>query len=149
MKGSIRMTKDVIISIKGLQTENREEGPIEVISPGKYHYVDGKHEVYYEEIDEEETGEKGIVKNIVRIGPHTVEVLKTGMNNSHMIFVENEKNITYYHTPFGEIMVGLDTTDFKLVEEENAIGVKLKYDLEMNQNFVSECSITIKILSKE
>ncbi len=45
-------------------------------------------------------------------------------------------------------MVGLDTTEFKLVEEENAIGVLLKYGLEMNQNFVSECNITIKIISK-
>lgn len=143
------MTKDVIISIKGLQNETEDDGPVEVISSGIYHYVDGKHEVYYEEIDEEETGEKGITKNIIRIGPHTVEVLKTGMNNTHMVFVENEKNITYYNTPFGEIMVGLDTTEFKLVEEKNAIGVILKYGLEMNQNFVSECNITIKVIAKE
>ena len=142
------MTKDVIIAIKGMQNGMEDDGPVEVISSGIYHYVDGKHEVYYEEIDEGETGEKGITKNIIRIGPHTVEVLKTGINNTHMVFVENEKNITYYNTPFGEIMVGLDTTEFKLVEEENAIGVLLKYGLEMNQNFVSECNITIKIISK-
>lgn len=143
------MTKDVIISVKGLQNETEDDGPIEVISSGIYHYVDGKHEIYYEEIEEEETGEKGITRNIIRIGPHSVEVLKTGINNIHMVFVENEKNITYYNTPFGEIMVGLDTTEFRLLEEEDAIGVRLKYGLEMNQNFVSECVVTIKVIAKE
>ena len=38
------MTKDVLLSIKGLQIgENEQNDTIEVISPGDYYFRNGKH----------------------------------------------------------------------------------------------------------
>ena len=45
------MTKDVLLSIKGLQIgENEQNDTIEVISPGDYYFRNGKHFFMYEEV---------------------------------------------------------------------------------------------------
>ena len=47
------MTKDVLLSIKGLQIgENEQNDTIEVISPGDYYFRNGKHFFMYEEVME-------------------------------------------------------------------------------------------------
>ena len=49
------MTKDVLVSVSGLQTavndmESYDEGPIEVVSAGTYFFKDGKHFIFFEEV---------------------------------------------------------------------------------------------------
>ena len=52
------MTKDVLLSIKGLQIgENEQNDTIEVISPGDYYFRNGKHFFMYEEVME---GQKAV-----------------------------------------------------------------------------------------
>ena len=47
------MTKDVLLSIKGLQIgENEQNDTIEVISPGDYYFRNGRHFFMYEEVME-------------------------------------------------------------------------------------------------
>ena len=46
-----RMTKDILISISGLQVSpENESDTVEVISPGEYYYRNDKHFVVYEEV---------------------------------------------------------------------------------------------------
>lgn len=143
------MTKDVIVSIKGLQFESDENEPVEVVSVGQYYRKNEKHYILYEEIVEEEQGYAEIMKNTIKISENSLEVLKKGSNNTHMIFEENKKNTTYYNTPFGQLIIGIDTTGFKLVEKENMIGIKVRYNLEINYSHISDCEILIKIIAKE
>ena len=47
------MTKDVIVSISGLQMPAEGEAePVEVITVGDYYQKNGKHYVLYEEVNE-------------------------------------------------------------------------------------------------
>lgn len=141
------MTKEVIISIKGLQFVEEEEEAVELISVGNYSFQDGTHIVEYEEIEEAE-GTKGITQNTISITPKQVEILRGGMNNVQMLFEENCKNLTYYQTPFGELLIGINTTKIRIAEREDRIMVMLEYGLEINYNHVSDCKITIKIAQK-
>ena len=60
------MTKDVLLSIKGLQIgENEQNDTIEVISPGDYYFRNGKHFFMYEEVME---GQKESTRNMIKIG---------------------------------------------------------------------------------
>ena len=46
------MTKDVIISIRGLQVlvdENGEQEPVEVLNTGQYYYKNHQHYILYDE----------------------------------------------------------------------------------------------------
>lgn len=93
------MTKDVLLSIKGLQIgENEQNDTIEVISPGDYYFRNGKHFFMYEEVME---GQKESTRNMIKVRDNYMELTKKGAVNVHMIFEKNKKNITYYNTPYG------------------------------------------------
>lgn len=142
------MTKDVIVSIAGLQFEVDQDEALEVISPGEYYYRNGKHYIIYDEIDLNQEGEKGISKSTIKISPDQIEIMKKGLSNVHMVFELGKKNMTYYHTPVGNLMIGLDTTKLDVVEKENEIGINMEYGLDVNYNYISECSIKIKVSGK-
>ncbi len=39
----------------------------------------------------------------------------------HMVFEEKQKNMTYYDTPFGNLLVGLATNKVDVKEEEEKL----------------------------
>ena len=62
------MTKEVLVSISGLQFEldEKETEAIEVICPGEYYFRNGKHYIIYEELIEEE-GINAVTKCTLKI----------------------------------------------------------------------------------
>lgn len=143
------MTKDVLVSIKGLQFESGNDEAVEMIAPGEYYMRNGKHYVRYEEIIEGPEGDHDMSMNTVKIADNQVEIMKKGGSNVHMVFAENQKNLTYYTTPFGNLQIGIFTNHINIQEKEDVIEIKLRYDLEINQSFVSDCEITMFIMSKD
>lgn len=140
------MTKDVLVTIAGLQYEIDSEEPIEVITVGQYFCKNEKHYVLYDEILEEMNE---VCKNRIKISGDTVEILKTGASNVHMVFELGKKNLTYYNTPFGNLLIGIDTTKIVCSETEEAIELSIEYGLEVNYSHVSDCSITVKVAPKK
>lgn len=143
------MTKNVLISIAGLQFEMDQEEALEVISPGEYYYRNGKHYIIYDEVDCDYEGKKGISKSTIKISEEQIEIMKKGLSNVHMVFELGKKNMTYYQTPVGTLMIGLDTTKIDVVEKENEIGINMEYGLDVNYNYISDCSIQIKVSGKD
>jgi len=143
------MTKEVLISIKGLQFESGNDEAVEMIAPGEYYLRNGKHYVLYEEIVEDVSGEHELSQNTLKISKGQVEILKKGGSNVHMVFAENQKNTTFYTTPFGQLLIGTYTNHIEVKEKDEVIQIKLRYDLEINQSFVSDCEICIVIMAKE
>ncbi|WP_310603054.1 DUF1934 domain-containing protein [Anaerosporobacter sp.] len=140
------MTKDVLVTIAGLQFEVDSEEPIEVITAGQYFCKNEKHYILYEEILEDM---KAVCKNRIKISSDMVEILKTGASNVHMVFEVGKKNLTYYNTPFGNLLIGIDTTKIVCNESEDVIELNIEYGLEVNYSHVSECSITVKAATKK
>lgn len=139
------MTKHVIISIKGLQMMGKEEeDAIELISAGTYQEKDNQQIIEYEEVDEEN---QEITKVMLVIEDGHVEIRKSGVVQVHMIFEEKQKTTSRYHTPYGELIMGLDTTRIQKVITEDSMAVVLQYGLEINYNFIADCNIVIKVIS--
>ena len=143
------MTKDVLLTISGLQLAVQEDGagePIEVITPGDYYKRNEKHYVLYDEVME---GFEGTTQNVIKIAEDSLDITKKGVANVHMIFEKNKKNMTYYYTPFGSILIGIDAKRVQVAETEENIDVTVNYDLEVNYEFLANCNITVNIKSKE
>lgn len=141
------MTKDVLITISGLQFMDDEGNePVEVITAGEYYYRNGKHYILYDEVME---GFEGITKNRIKIGEDFMDISKKGVSNVHMSFKKNRKNLTSYQTPFGNLLIGIDARSLDIEEEEDAIDIKVEYDLEVNYEHLAECSLTMNVRSKE
>lgn len=141
------MTGDVLISVKGMHMLNSEqEEEIEVTSAGKYYFRNGRHYVLYEEITEDG---QAVIKNRVKLSKDCLEVQKKGPVNSNMIFRRGEKSTSWYGTPFGEMLIGIEVTDMQFAEQEDQIEVKVEYVLEMNYEHVSDAGIRLKIMAKD
>ncbi len=140
------MNKKVCIKITGLHgmTETDDTEAIEVINIGNYYKRNGKHYVRYEEPMEKSTK---VNTNLLKITPEEIELIAKGSIGTHMVFTRGQKNMLYYETPFGGMNMGVDTYDLKVKERENHISADIKYGLEVNLDYVTDCKIHIDIES--
>ena len=138
------MTKDIKVSVSGIQFEIEPNEPVELITFGDYYHKNGKHYILYDEIDMEE-GEN--IKNRIKIGGGKIEVVKTGTTNGQLIFEQGKTHMTYYDTAMGSLLMGVNTESICMTEEEDHIKAVVRYSLEMNYNHISECEITIDVRS--
>ena len=129
------MTKDVLLSIKGLQIgENEQNDTIEVGSPGRLLFSEWQAFFMYEEVME---GQKESTRNMIKVRDNYMELTKKGAVNVHMIF-EKIKNITYYNTPYGSLLVGIDAHRVDVQEKEEEITVEVEYALEINNEHLAD-----------
>ena len=144
------MTKEVLINISGLQVdvnemENHDE-PIETINAGNYFFKNGKHYLLFEEVSE---GIAGVTKTQIKInGEESLEVLKRGVSNAHMIFDTKRKHRSYYETPYGQLNLGIFTRKIEVDEKEENINIKVEYALDVNYEPLAECTIRINVKPK-
>jgi uncharacterized beta-barrel protein YwiB (DUF1934 family) len=142
------MTKEVILSIAGLQFENtdsEDREPVEVITVGEYYNKNGKHYILYDEVTE---GFEGSTKNTLKISEESLDITKKGLTNVHMVFERNKKNLTCYNTPFGNLMIGIAARDVNINEDDENIDVSVDYALDINYEHLADCKIAINIKSK-
>ncbi len=139
------MTKDVLIAIKGMQFEGAEDAEeIEVIQRGQYYQKNGTHYLLYEEPVE---GSTEIIKNRIKFKDGEVQVAKKGPVNTTLNFKKNEKNMTNYATPYGNLLVGIDTQSVKLELSEEKMDIRVDYALDINYEFLADCKIAIAVTS--
>lgn len=138
------MNKDVLVSVSGTQMSIDGENPIEIISKGQFYRRGDKVYIKYQEIDEEDKATDCLIK----VGAGCVEITKKGVMNSCMVFEKDKNCMTVYETPFGNLMIGITTNDLIVLEDEDAMAIKILYMLDINYSYVSECSVDIKIVSQ-
>ena len=140
------MTKEVIITIRGLQNGPETDGePIEMIVPGEYFYKNEKHYILYDEVME---GESQVTKNRIKISDGQMELTKHGVVNVNMVFEERVKHITQYYTPYGCLSMGIEGKKVEIKESEHEMDISVEYGMEMNGEFVADCDISIHVKSK-
>ncbi len=141
------MTKDVLVSISGLQfiDDQDQAHPIELITPGEYYCRNGKHYILYDEVME---GFEGVTKNRIKIQDNCLDITKKGISNVHMVFEKNKKNMTCYETPFGNLMLGINANQIDFKQTEDSIDVSVNYVLDVNYEPLADCQIQINVTSK-
>ena len=146
------MTKDILVSISGLQmavgnVEGNDDEPIEVLSAGSYYFKNGKNYVLFEEAVE---GMQGVIKTQIKWkGTEILEVTKKGLSNVHMVFEKNKNNRCYYDTPFGQLNMGIFTTDIYVDEKDDNINIRAEYALDVDYEPIAECVIRINICPRD
>lgn len=140
------MTKDVLISIAGLQFgESPEADKVEIITPGSYYKKNNFHYVMYEEVTE---GIDGATKNLIKFNEKTLSLTKRGVSSVDMHFEENKRNMTNYVTPYGSLLVGIDADKISISESEDIINIDIDYSLDINYQHIADCKIKMDIRSK-
>lgn len=150
------MTKDVLVSISGKHIDivnaipagdGTGDDAIEVVTPAAYYWRNGRHYIIYDEVVE---GTPGTIKNKIKItGDSVVEIMKSGLSSTHMVFEKNRKNLTYYQTPYGQMLVGMNTRNMEISVSDDEIEVKVDYELDVNYEPLADCKIRMNIVSKD
>lgn len=126
--------------------EEADEEEVEVFSAGKYYFKNGKHYVLYDEMVEDT---KTMVKNRITLKDGRLEVKKSGPVNALLVFEEEKKNNSWYNTPFGQLLAGIDVQSMRVKEQEDLIEIQVDYELEINYERVADCRIQIRIMAKD
>lgn len=140
------MTKDVIISIKGMQNDFTNNESIEMITTGEYYYKQNKHYINY--IDNDLTNDKE-TKTTLKISNNQIDIIRFGAANTHMIFEKDKKHMTHYQTPFGDFIISLKTKEINLNKDEYSLSLDVDYQLEINNNFIGENTFNLHVQSKK
>ena len=141
------MTEDVLIGIRGLHTAgDGSDDDIEVIFPGVCKMLGDTWYVHYSEPVE---GMEGSVNNLIKLRQHHLEVTKKGLTNTHMVFEEGKKTLTWYETPIGKVWLGIAATSVEVKENGDSIDASAVYALDVNEEHMADCTLSISIAARE
>ena len=57
--------------------------------------------------------------------------------------------MSWYNTPFGNLLAGIEVKEMQVKEEEDLLEIKVDYELEINYERIADCRIQIRVMSKE
>ena len=141
------MIKDVWISISNHQSDGQQEEDTMVFdTAGSYYYDDGVGVLSYQE--SELTGLEG-TRTSVMVMPNQVVVDRDGMLTGRMIFREGMKDSYPYSTPYGQMMLGIDTRRIHHNFNENGGDVEIDYITDLAHTFVSRNKFRISVKEME
>ena len=136
------MKRDVLVSIKGLQIDEAyDENSVEIMVNGKYNEKNGRHFLRFEQYEDDGTP----TKNVLSFDEKAMELTRRGGTQLHMTFMDREKTLTSYTTPFGSLLVGINTDKISVEETDDRIHAEVKYGLEFNYEFVADCHLSLDI----
>ncbi len=140
------MTEHILLSISSHQVDLGDDGDTELITAADYYFKNGKHYIAYTESDTENGGETG---NTIKIASDRVDVIRRGVNPVHMVFEQGKHTLACYHTPAGGMMMETQTSNIETQETEEEIRTRIDYMLYLNEQFISECQVTMTMRVKK
>ena len=140
------MHEKVLISIRGRRSDEAETEQIELLIPGTYSGKNGVHHVVYEEPADPDTGLTGTTLNTIRIGKNGMQIIKKGLLNTRMSFLNTAtRTTTSYRTPYGAFLLGIRTNDLHFTDTEELLAAHVDYRLDVNNQPLSNCVLDIEI----
>lgn len=136
------MTKDISVTVKGVQRDDTAEiSRTEIAASGEYYFKNGSHYIFYEETLD--SGER--IKNSIKLKGNLLELNRKGAVNSRMVFETGKSHAADYATPFGLLRMEVAALRILLREEENRLRIRAEYELWADGVKMSSCRLTIKV----
>ena len=137
--------KKVRISIKGLPVfATSDDEAFELMTDGEYMQEDGISTFSY--IESSLTGHDGQLTTF-DVEPDRVILRRGDGMSGDMIFSENQKHHFLYDTPFGSVMLGIDTHSITKSMGDDGGNLEIRYDIEVDNVSVSQNLFKINIRS--
>lgn len=134
----------VIISIKGVQSaQDQQDEVIEFVTAGRM--TGGPDEGYVISYQESElTGLEGTLTTF-QVEPHRIILMRTGKFNSQMVFEEGRKHLSQYATPYGELIVGVNTRKAKSSIGDTGGDIEIDYSVEVDDALLGDNAFRINV----
>ena len=141
------MNREVELVLSGLHdTEgNSEKDAVETAQTAQYFKRNDSHYLLYEEAVE---GFDGACKSRIKFRDNLLELTRQGAVEMHMIFEENKRHTVPYNTPYGQLLLGIETRRVLVEEQEDQIRVTVEYALDHEGEPISESCLKLHIRGK-
>ena len=139
--------KDVLINIKGTQSNDTDNDVIEFTTVGKFGERDGKHVVIYEE---NQTMDGLLVKTTLKADSDSRIVMnRSGAIESRLIIEKGIKNQCFYAIPQGELVLGIFGENITNNLNKNGGNLSMCYTIDIDNGFISRNTVEISIKEVE
>jgi uncharacterized beta-barrel protein YwiB (DUF1934 family) len=138
------MEKPVIISIKSVQNMDGQEDTMELVTQGVLRQEREGEDFALVYPESELTGLEGTLTTF-HIAPDRITLLREGTINSEMIFEEGQKHFSLYETPFGGLMLGVNTHRAKARMGQGGGSLSIRYALEADSQLIGENAFEIQV----
>lgn len=135
--------EDVTISLVSTQSDGKNSEQSEIITKGTYKKIDDKYVISYKET--EATGFDGATTELSVYGDEKVVMNRTGDFMSNLIVEMGKKHHCQYGTPYGEIIVGVNSKEIRTQLDENGGMVNFKYVIDVNSSYIGDFDVTINV----
>lgn len=141
------MNREVELVLSGLHdTEGAsDKDAVKTAQTAQYFKRNDSHYLLYEENME---GFDGVCKSRIKFRDNLLELTRRGAVDMHMIFEENKRHMIPYNTPYGQLMLGIETSRVLVEEQEDQIHVTVEYTLDHEGEPLSESCLKIHIREK-
>ena len=95
------MTKEVMVTLSGLQLGDSGEDTVETVHIGEYYEKNGVHYLFFDELLE---GHKTPIRNMLKLRNEKLEVRKRGPVSAELVFEEGEVTEEHPDPPYHEIL---------------------------------------------
>lgn len=141
------MNREVELVLSGLHDAEgaSDKDAVETAQTAQYFKRNDSHYLLYEEDLE---GFDGTCKSRIKFRDNLLELTRQGAVEMHMIFEENKRHMIPYNTPYGQLMLGIETGRVLVEEQEDQIHVTVEYTLDHEGEPLSESCLKIHIREK-
>lgn len=138
--------KDVIINIKGTQSNDTDSDVIEFTTLGKFGERDGKYMVVYEE---NQTLEGALIKTTLKTEDNRIVMNRSGAIDSKLVIEKGRRNRCFYSIPQGELVLGIFGESIINKLNKNGGELSMCYTIDIYNGFLSRNTVEISIKEVE
>lgn len=134
------------MKIKGTQSADGEFDETELYTQGFFYKKNDTYYITYKET--ESTGFDGCT-SIIKVKPDKVSLVRQGNARTNMLIEQMQRNIGYYSTPMGELIVGITGKNIDISVGEDGGKIFFAYSLDINSQFISENTVTVEVITSD
>ena len=141
------MNREVELVLSGLHDAEgtSDKDVVETAQTAQYFKRNDSHYLLYEEkMDEDQAP----CRSRIKFRDHLLELTRQGTAEMHMIFEENKRHVVPYNTPYGQLLLGIETRRVQVEEQEDQICVTVEYILDQEGEPFSESCLKLHIREK-
>lgn len=138
------MQENYLISIKGRQKVDDEDGEVELTTLGSYLKKGNCRYIVYQEYTPDDKSRKRT--SVLKVDGSKVVLMRGGEDRTRLILESGKRHLCQYDTGYGNMMIGVFTTSVRSDLDDMGGNLEVSYTLDINSNLSStnEIQVTVK-----
>lgn len=138
------MQENYLISIRGRQKIDDENGEIELTTLGNYIKRGKSRYIVYQEYTSDDSSQKRT--SVLKVDDSRVTLMRGGADSTRLILESGKRHLCQYDTGYGNMMIGVFTSSVHSELDDMGGNLDVNYTLDINSNLSStnEIHITVK-----